>query len=169
MEYVKSLIKPISSEIRLRDFERDVVENAVEKLIDTISKDALLRRHLGIRGTVTFESHTNLDASQDSISEPMERMTPRSKGALRGAASAMHTFCGAKATICFMLRPVINGEARHYRLRGHVGKISANVDVPRITEGGREHRQAQPEPARKCLYRLWSIMEAESQDRVPGL
>lgn len=37
MEYVKSLLKPISSEIGLRGFERDVVENAVEKLIDAVS------------------------------------------------------------------------------------------------------------------------------------
>ena len=33
MEYVESLLRPISSEIRLQDFERDVVKNAVEKLI----------------------------------------------------------------------------------------------------------------------------------------
>ncbi|KAB5560312.1 hypothetical protein GE09DRAFT_1173007 [Coniochaeta sp. 2T2.1] len=59
LEYVKSLLKPISSEIGLRDFERDVVENAVQKL-----------------GTVTFESHTNLG----DPTEPMELMSVGSDG-----------------------------------------------------------------------------------------
>ncbi|KAG9252898.1 uncharacterized protein F5Z01DRAFT_682434 [Emericellopsis atlantica] len=96
MEYVKSLVKPISSEIGLRDFERDIVENAVEKLIDTVSKDTLLRRRLGIRGTVTFESHTNLGASPDSISEPIEHMAVRSMGA-RATASASKPSTAPKA------------------------------------------------------------------------
>jgi hypothetical protein len=75
MEYVKSLLRPISSEIGLRDFERDVVENAVEKLIQAASTDATLQRQLDIRGTVTFESHTNLGTNEDTISEPMEQMS----------------------------------------------------------------------------------------------
>ena len=75
MEYVKSLLKPISSEVGLRDFERDVVENAVQKLVDRVNTDPLLRISLGIQGTVTFESHTNLGTTDDLISEPMEHMS----------------------------------------------------------------------------------------------
>ncbi|OAQ58949.1 serine threonine protein kinase [Pochonia chlamydosporia 170] len=75
MEYVKSLLKPISSELGLRDFERDVVENAVQKLVDRAHTDPLLRSTLGIQGTVTFESHTNLGTTEDLISEPMEHMS----------------------------------------------------------------------------------------------
>jgi hypothetical protein len=65
LEYVRSLLRPISSEIGLRDFERDVVENAVQKLIEKISLDPLLQSTLGLRGTVTFESHTNLGNADD--------------------------------------------------------------------------------------------------------
>ena len=75
MEYVRSLLKPISSEVGLRDFERDVVENAVQKLVDRANTDPLLRSSLGIQGTVTFESHTNLGTTDDLISEPMEHMS----------------------------------------------------------------------------------------------
>lgn len=75
MEYVRSLLKPISSELGLRDFERDVVENAVQKLVDRAYTDSLLRSSLGLQGTVTFESHTNLGTTDDPISEPLEHMS----------------------------------------------------------------------------------------------
>ncbi|KAM4061551.1 kinase [Hirsutella rhossiliensis] len=75
IEYVKSLLKPISSELGLRDFERDVVENAVQKLVDRAYTDPLLRSSLGLQGTVTFESHTNLGTTDDPISEPLEHMS----------------------------------------------------------------------------------------------
>ncbi|KAK3312492.1 hypothetical protein B0H66DRAFT_570734 [Apodospora peruviana] len=55
MAYVESLISPISSEQGLRSFERDTVENAVQKLVDA--------------------SHTNLGAVDDRLSEPLERMS----------------------------------------------------------------------------------------------
>ncbi|KAJ6437118.1 LOW QUALITY PROTEIN: Major facilitator superfamily domain, general substrate transporter [Purpureocillium lavendulum] len=88
LEYVKSLLKPISSELGLRDFERDVVENAVQKLVDGAYMDPLLRRSLGLQGTVTFESHTNLGATDDDpISEPMEQMS-LGRGGAGAAASA---------------------------------------------------------------------------------
>ncbi|PNY19708.1 Uncharacterized protein TCAP_07480 [Tolypocladium capitatum] len=88
LEYVKSLLKPISSELGLRDFERDVVENAVQKLVDGAYMDPLLRRSLGLQGTVTFESHTNLGtADDDPISEPMEHMSI-GRGGAGAAASA---------------------------------------------------------------------------------
>lgn len=65
MEYVKSLLKPISSELGLRDFEHDV-ENAVLKLLGRAYMDPLLLRKLGLQGIVTFESHTNLGNTDDS-------------------------------------------------------------------------------------------------------
>ncbi|KJK88393.1 hypothetical protein H633G_07733 [Metarhizium anisopliae BRIP 53284] len=81
MEYVKSLLKPISSELGLRDFERDVVENAVQKLVDRAHTDPSLRNSLGLQGTVTFESHTNLGTTDDAISAPMEHMSLGRDGA----------------------------------------------------------------------------------------
>ena len=72
LEYVKSVLHPISSEIGLRNGERDVVENAVQKLMDATYADPTLRNHLGLNGTVTFESHTNLGITEESLSESME-------------------------------------------------------------------------------------------------
>ncbi|EGY23835.1 hypothetical protein VDGD_05273 [Verticillium dahliae] len=87
LEYVRSLLKPISSEIGLRDFERDVVENAVQKLVDEAYRDPRLRTALSLQGTVTFESHTNLGRTDDPISAPMEHMSI-GEGHAAAAASA---------------------------------------------------------------------------------
>ncbi|KAH7115499.1 hypothetical protein B0J13DRAFT_533387 [Dactylonectria estremocensis] len=75
LDYVRSLLRPVSSEIGLRNGDRDVVENAVQKLTDATHTDSLLRSHLGLNGTVTFESHTNLGISDDSLSESMEQVS----------------------------------------------------------------------------------------------
>ncbi|KAH8759304.1 hypothetical protein F5883DRAFT_426690, partial [Diaporthe sp. PMI_573] len=75
LDYVRSLIRPISSEHGLRYFERDTVENAVQKLVDTVYENPLLRDSLGLRGTVTFESHTNLGPLDGNLSEPLESMS----------------------------------------------------------------------------------------------
>ncbi|KAH8653613.1 hypothetical protein BX600DRAFT_440680 [Xylariales sp. PMI_506] len=78
IEYVMSLVEPISSEIGLRAFERDTVENAVKKLVDATYNDELLRSSLDLQGTVTFESHTNLGANGGTgsdISTAMESMS----------------------------------------------------------------------------------------------
>ncbi|KAM4067886.1 lipopolysaccharide kinase [Hirsutella rhossiliensis] len=75
LEYVKSLLQPISSELGLRDFERDVVENAVQKLVDGAHKDPLLRQSLGLAGTIKFESHTNLATVEDALSEPLQNLS----------------------------------------------------------------------------------------------
>jgi len=72
---VRSLIGPISSEHGLRYFERDTVENAVQKLVDAVCENPLLQDRLGLRGTVTFESHTNLGTVDDHLSEPLESMS----------------------------------------------------------------------------------------------
>ncbi|KAK8872288.1 serine/threonine protein kinase [Apiospora arundinis] len=75
IEYVMSLISPISSEIGLRNFERDTVENAVQKLVDEAYKDPVLRNTLSLRGTVTFESHTNLGQDDTALSESFEQLS----------------------------------------------------------------------------------------------
>jgi hypothetical protein len=80
LEYVMSRIRPISSEIRLRDFERNTVEDAVQELIDKTHSDLSLQSHLGLQGTVTFESHTNLGKTDvgktdNAISESIEHMS----------------------------------------------------------------------------------------------
>lgn len=87
LDYVWSLIDPISSEQGLRSFERDTVENAIQKLTSAMNDIPLLRDHLGLRGTVTFESHTNLDRKDTNLSEPLERMSI-SRGSTGDAASA---------------------------------------------------------------------------------
>ncbi|RYC80342.1 hypothetical protein BFJ63_vAg16770 [Fusarium oxysporum f. sp. narcissi] len=102
LDYVRSLLRPVSSEIGLRNCERDVVENAVQKLMDATYNDSSLRSHLGLDGTVTFESHTNLGTTDDSLSESMEqvsigsrppsRMTRRRRKA-RGKGNRGDQFC----------------------------------------------------------------------------
>lgn len=94
LEYVKSLIKPISSELGLRYFEHNVVENAVQKLVDGAYMDPLLRCRLGLRGTVRFESHTNLGTTDDDpTSEPLENMSLDSgdSGAVASASALQPT------------------------------------------------------------------------------
>ncbi|EEH21951.2 hypothetical protein PABG_04162 [Paracoccidioides brasiliensis Pb03] len=76
LEYVRSLIAPISGEIGLRNYERVMVENAVQKLVNAVYDDELLRKQLRLRGTVTFESHMNLgQTNNSSTNESMEQMS----------------------------------------------------------------------------------------------
>lgn len=75
LEYVRSLLSPVSSEIGLRNSERDTVENAVQKLVQAAYENASVRKRLRLRGTVSFESHTNLGDSGDSVSESLEQVS----------------------------------------------------------------------------------------------
>ncbi|CAI0649780.1 unnamed protein product [Colletotrichum noveboracense] len=59
LDYVMTLLSPISSEIGLRNFERDTVENMVQKLIDEAYKNP----------------HTNLVETDDSLSEHLDRIS----------------------------------------------------------------------------------------------
>ncbi|KAG6000548.1 hypothetical protein E4U21_005344 [Claviceps maximensis] len=67
IEYVRTVTKPISSEIGLQNYERDVVENAVEIIINILSENSLLQECLNILGPVSFESHTNLGLSDGAV------------------------------------------------------------------------------------------------------
>ncbi|KAJ6437065.1 phosphoglycerate mutase [Purpureocillium lavendulum] len=75
LDYVASLNAPISSEIGLRNFQRDTVENAVERLLTEVYNNPHLRTRLDMQGTVKFESHTNLGPENESISEHLENLT----------------------------------------------------------------------------------------------
>ncbi|KAI1839791.1 hypothetical protein JX266_013997 [Neoarthrinium moseri] len=71
LAYVRSLIHSISSELGLRDFERDTVENAVRKLFGEAFRDPQIRSGLGLQGDISFESHTNLGGDVNTISESL--------------------------------------------------------------------------------------------------
>uniref|UniRef100_L2G987 Serine threonine protein kinase n=1 Tax=Colletotrichum fructicola (strain Nara gc5) TaxID=1213859 RepID=L2G987_COLFN len=75
LEYVMSLIRPISSELGLRNFQRDTVENAVQKLVEKAYSNERLRQKIGLQGIVTFESHTNLGQTDEALPEAMEQMS----------------------------------------------------------------------------------------------
>ncbi|AEO61002.1 hypothetical protein MYCTH_2120910 [Thermothelomyces thermophilus ATCC 42464] len=79
LDYVLSLITPINSEHGLRYYERDTVKNVVQKLVDAVYENPVLRASIGLRRTITFESHTNLGTMDSSPSEHPER-TPLSAG-----------------------------------------------------------------------------------------
>lgn len=74
LDYVATLISPIASETGLRHFARDTIENAVQKQIDAAYNDEQLRADLGIQGSATFENHTNLGGSVDSITKSIEHI-----------------------------------------------------------------------------------------------
>ncbi|AEO55539.1 hypothetical protein MYCTH_2299494 [Thermothelomyces thermophilus ATCC 42464] len=86
LDYVQSVIQPISCEYGLRHYERGTVENAVQKLVEAVYEDPLLRDRLGLRGTVIFESHTNLATIENSVSERSES-TPRSGESARTSSA----------------------------------------------------------------------------------
>jgi hypothetical protein len=98
LEYVTSLIGPISSEIGLRNFERDTVENAVQKLVNEAYGDLLLRSSLGLQGTVTFESHTNLGKTDEHMSIGGDDAgavprPPKARRRARGKGNLADQFC----------------------------------------------------------------------------
>ncbi|AEO59462.1 hypothetical protein MYCTH_2111646 [Thermothelomyces thermophilus ATCC 42464] len=87
LDYIQSLITPISSEHSLRHYERDTVEDTVQKLVDAVYDNPVLRASVGLRRTVTFESHTNLGTIDGNLSEPSESV-PLSGGSAGEAALA---------------------------------------------------------------------------------
>jgi len=104
MEYVRSIISPISSEHGLRYYERETVENAVQKLVSAVYKNPRLRRRFSLRGTVTFESHTNLgpidsepfqltSLSGDSAGDIVSVRPPRRAVKIKGKGNRADQFC----------------------------------------------------------------------------
>ncbi|KAK4073571.1 hypothetical protein Purlil1_13013 [Purpureocillium lilacinum] len=75
LDYIASLNRPISSEIDLRNFERDTVEIAVQRLLDGVYGNQRLRNNLNMQGTVTFKDHTNLGPDEEAVSESLEALT----------------------------------------------------------------------------------------------
>ena len=74
MKYVKRTITKIDSEMALREFERDTVENMVRFGIGEIYKNEVLRDEFQLQGEVTFRSHLNLGKKEKSIDETMQQM-----------------------------------------------------------------------------------------------
>jgi hypothetical protein len=69
LDYVRTYLDPIASEVALRQYARETVENPVRTLIQAIHKHEKLRNQLQLQGTMVFESHTNLARS---LELPME-------------------------------------------------------------------------------------------------
>ncbi|GKT51790.1 uncharacterized protein ColSpa_11971 [Colletotrichum spaethianum] len=100
-----SLVSLISSEIRLRNYERDTVENLVRKLVDKAYNNLQIRTDLGLLGTMTFKSHTNLSKTNDSLSKHIHQIfikkdnkgqTPpnyKSQHRAQGKGNQMDQFC----------------------------------------------------------------------------
>ncbi|KAL5351074.1 hypothetical protein ACLOAV_004649 [Pseudogymnoascus australis] len=76
LDYVRKYLDPIASEVALRHFARDTVENPVRTLIEEIHKHEQLREQLQLRGAMIFESHTNLaQPIEQSMESEMEHMS----------------------------------------------------------------------------------------------
>jgi hypothetical protein len=71
--YVQKYLDPITSELGLRHYARETVENPVRTLIQEIHGNEQLREQFRLRGTMMFESHTNL--GQTSIDEEIEHLS----------------------------------------------------------------------------------------------
>ncbi|KAI1357175.1 hypothetical protein F5Y08DRAFT_245310, partial [Xylaria arbuscula] len=99
LDYVASLIRPIASEMGLRHFERDTVENAVQKLVDEAYNDEQLRARLGIQGdTVDAVSHSieQMTMTEDvkvgaDVTTPAPKRARRRAG--RGRKGPADQFC----------------------------------------------------------------------------
>ncbi|KAJ5111766.1 hypothetical protein NUU61_001396 [Penicillium alfredii] len=101
IDYVATNIQnnPIYSETSLRNFERDTVDNFVEKVIHPLRDDGALRHEFGIQGRVTFydrvnPSETLLESSLGQMNlrdtrtpqRPANTRPRRARGRARGAA-----------------------------------------------------------------------------------
>ncbi|PVH91236.1 hypothetical protein DM02DRAFT_664211 [Periconia macrospinosa] len=76
LDYVRSHIDPIDSEDKLRDFAREAAEKLVQMFVAEVVKDSNLRMKLGLRGRMSFQSHTNLRHSSDTkVTEAMQHMS----------------------------------------------------------------------------------------------
>ncbi|UQC87560.1 uncharacterized protein CLUP02_13077 [Colletotrichum lupini] len=69
-----SLVSPISSETGIRNFQREIVDNAVQKLVDEACSNTRPRCDIGSQRTVTFGSHNHLRQTHEALSAAMEHM-----------------------------------------------------------------------------------------------
>ncbi|CAG7951519.1 unnamed protein product [Penicillium salamii] len=101
IDYVATNIQnnPIYSETSLRNFERDTVDNFVEKIVNTLRDDDALCHEFGIQGRVTFYDRANPSENllennlgQMSLQDTQTPQRPantrrgRGRGKARGAA-----------------------------------------------------------------------------------
>ncbi|KAL6789533.1 hypothetical protein GGI42DRAFT_347225 [Trichoderma sp. SZMC 28013] len=95
LEYIEENLCPISSEVSLRHSERELVENAVQKIVSQTSRDPVLREALGLEGTVAFESHMNLGQGNgaDTAFESAERTTSEPRRGAKGKGGSADAFC----------------------------------------------------------------------------
>ncbi|KAJ5100768.1 hypothetical protein N7456_006820 [Penicillium angulare] len=72
LDYVATNVQdpPIYSEASLRNFERETVDNFVEKVIEALRDDETRRHEFGIQGRVTF-----YDRAETPLANSMEQMT----------------------------------------------------------------------------------------------
>ncbi|KAH7021698.1 hypothetical protein B0J12DRAFT_393167 [Macrophomina phaseolina] len=89
LDHIRTTMDPIDSEELLRHFARSAVEKPVQNIVDEIFNDETLREKLGLRGRVSFQSHTNLGRSDATVDEAMERMSisDTSRGNQRAASA----------------------------------------------------------------------------------
>ncbi|KFY63877.1 hypothetical protein V496_03615 [Pseudogymnoascus sp. VKM F-4515 (FW-2607)] len=94
LDYVWTYLDPIASEVTLRHYARETLDNLVRNLIQAIHKHEPLRNQLQHQGTMVFGSHTNLARSLElpmenemellSISEPNTSRAARSRAKGKG-------------------------------------------------------------------------------------
>ncbi|KUM61397.1 hypothetical protein ACN42_g5712 [Penicillium freii] len=80
--------RPIYSEASLRNFERDTVDNFVEKVIMALRDDEPLRHEFGIQGQVTFYDRAN--PSENSLEKSLEQMNLQGTRTPQRVANTRH-------------------------------------------------------------------------------
>ncbi|KAI1195303.1 hypothetical protein F5X97DRAFT_247716 [Nemania serpens] len=178
LDYVASLNKPITSEAGLRNFARDTIENAVQKLFDAALDDEQLRARLRLQGSVTFEDHTNFGVNVDDISASVEQSAVARDGtdattpALRRPRKAKKAMSGSadQSCICrkFNGRSIpalaIEYKAPHKLTRDEIvtglqGEIQPARDV--ISQDGKGSTLASKALVAAVITQLFSYMVAK--------
>ncbi|KAL2002533.1 hypothetical protein VTN02DRAFT_6556 [Thermoascus thermophilus] len=73
LELIRNDIRPIRSEIQLRDFERDTVDRFVRLILNEVHNNDRLRRSFKLHGDITFEDH-NIGDTTSALGNPMEQL-----------------------------------------------------------------------------------------------
>ncbi|GAB0138454.1 hypothetical protein EsDP_00006689 [Epichloe bromicola] len=90
IDYVATNIqnRPIYSEASLRNFERDTVDNFVEKALEVLGEDETLRHEFRIRGRVVFYDRAN--STTTSLENSLEQMNPQDVRTPQRPANTRH-------------------------------------------------------------------------------